>query len=289
MLRSLSIPGVRRLAALYATADLLEWFGSIALMLLVYENTGSALGAGAMLVCKQIVPGLLATAAGRLLDRYPSERIVGVGFLLQAAAVLAIGSLGYGPALYALAIGSGLGGTLTRASFRTTIAKSLAGDERRLTTALINATMGTISLLGPAIAAGLATATSPQDVLLGAGVAGLALGAFTLLGPATTLGDGSMVEPTQQDGGLDTEPAPPVPVAAAASTPLLLPLPVLFAITAAITTGFAMDEPSLLPYSEQSLGAGAGGYGAILSFWGVGIVVGSFSFGRIMGRSMLSE
>ncbi len=355
MLSSLSIPGVRRLTALYATAELIDWCGSIALMLLVYGHTGSALSAGGMLVCKQIVPGLLTPLTGRLLDRAPTVRVVALGFAIQASAILAVSAFGYGPILFALAIGSGLGGTLTRASFRATVARTLAGDARRAANALLNATMGFVSLIGPGIGAVLVTATSPQTGLAATGAVGLAAAAVALISSRSAIGvpapatattvaaaaparasAGSRLSasgsgprthsigppapgttaprapsalpsaglhlahgPTTPTPRPRTESIGPpsatganLPALASTSEPqavsaLPLPLPLLLAFTAVICTGLAMDEPSLLPYSEQSLHAGAGGYGAILSFWGFGIIVGSLAFSRMLHIPML--
>lgn len=285
MLRSLSIPGVRRLTGLYGVADLLEWCGAVALMLLVFEHTGSALAAGGMLICKQILPAAFSPFTGRLLDRAPTVRMVALGFWLQAAAFLAVGAVGYGPALFVLAAASGLGGTLVRASFRATIARSYAGEERRSANALVNATMGIMSLIGPGFAAAFATAASPQTALAITGAAGLLAGgaaAFTS-GPQPQTAKGSAAEGEPVDLH-DTE----VPDRHGAPKPLPLPLWVLLSFTAVIAVGLAMDEPSLLPYAERSLGAGAGAYGAILSFWGVGIIVGSIGFGRLLHVPMLT-
>lgn len=289
MLRALKVEAFRRLAALYPVDGLLDWASSIALMVLVFDQTGSALATGALLVFKQIVPGLLTPVAGRRLDAVPIGRAVGIAMLLRAAAVGAAAAAGEGIALYVLALVAGLGGTLSRATFRAGVARMLDGDDRRAGNALLNTAMGLVSLGGPA-AAGLAlTVVSPIELLQATAVVGVVAGlaAFVVVpsvGAAAADAEGaepraSATAPSAEDAheaeAWSRSPAPVVPVT------------VMLALATVIFTAFAMDEPSLLPYATESLGDGVGAYGAILSLWGLGIIVGSVLFARMLDRSMV--
>ena len=197
------------------------------------------------------------------------------------------------PDIMSVFIGAGLGGTLPRASCRATLARSLSGDARRAANALLNATMGLISLVGPGVGAVLATATSPQTALAATGAAGVLAAAFALAASRHPLGLAPAGSAAAKPGAAaaadaqvdDHTVAPP---GERAPDPLPLPLPLLLALTAVISTGLAMDEPALLPYSEQSLDAGPGGYGAILSCWGLGIIVGSLAFSRVLHGRMIA-
>lgn len=282
MFRALKVAAFRRLAALYPVDGLLDWASSIALMVLVFQTTGSALATGVLLVCKQVVPGLLTPLAGGRLDTVPVGRAIGAALLVRAAAVGAAAAVGHGPALYALAFVAGLGGTLSRATFRAGVARMLDGELRRSGNALLNTAMGLVSLGGPA-AAGLAlTVVSPAELLQITAVAGLVAGAAAFV-----------VVPATRPSAPSTPDEVAAGPAAAASSPErplapVVPVTVLLALATAIFTAFAMDEPSLLPYATESLGAGVGAYGLILSLWGLGIIVGSVLFSRMLDRSMVA-
>lgn len=290
MLRALKVADFRRLAALYPVDGLLDWASSIALMVLVFERTGSALATGVLLVCKQIVPGLLTPIAGRRLDAVPIARAVGVAMVLRAAAVGAAAAVATGAGLYVLALVAGLGGTLSRAAFRAGVARMLDGDDRRAGNALLNTAMGLVSLGGPA-AAGLAlTVISPTELLqLSAAVGAVAgLAALVLVpsvdGPvAGKTADATHAADAHPNGATDGAHA----AAPARLAPSTVPVTAMLALATVIFTAFAMDEPSLLPYATESLGDGVGTYGLILSLWGLGIIVGSVLFARMLDRSMV--
>ncbi|MBJ7471760.1 MAG: MFS transporter [Solirubrobacteraceae bacterium] len=287
MLSALQVKAFRRLAALYPLDGLLEWSSSIALMVLVYDRTGSALATGALLVCKQIVPGLLTPLAGRRLDAAPIGATIAMAMLVRALAVAGAAAVGYGAPLFVLALVAGLGGTLSRAAFRTGVARTLHGEQRRSGNALLNVAMGLVSLGGPA-AAGLAlTAVSARYLLDVSAVIGLACAAAALLlAPGRTAHVGS--EPQGQPANTDAKSADDPISAPAPVTEPPLPVPVLLVLAGLVFTAFAMDEPSLLPYAEQSLGEGVGVYGAILSCWGLGIIIGSVAFSRVLDRPMIT-
>jgi predicted MFS family arabinose efflux permease len=60
----------------------------------------------------------------------------------------------------------------------------------------------------------------------------------------------------------------------------------LIAVQTAAMMGFTLVIPVEIVYAERDLGAGAAGYGALLTAWGLGIVVGGALFAR--ARSSLS-
>lgn len=281
MFRALKVAGFRRLAAFYPLDGILDWGSSIALMVLVFQTTGSALATGVMLVCKQVVPGILTPVAGRRLDAVPIGRAIGVAMLVRAGAVGAVATVGDGPAIYVLALVAGLGGTLSRATFRAGVARLLDGEDRRAGNALLNTAMGLVSLGGPA-AAGLAlTATSPTTLLQGSALIGVITGLSALVVVPTVVQDPGGTPGALQDGADDPRAAR-VPAATS-----VVPVVVLLTLATVIFTAFAMDEPSLLPYATESLAAGVGAYGLILSLWGLGIIVGSVLFSRMLDRSMV--
>ncbi len=288
MASALRVRAFRRLAALYPIDGLLEWGSSIALMVLVYRQTGSALATGALLVCKQVIPGLITPMAGRRLDGAPIGQAIAIAMFVRAAAAGAAAAIDYGPQVFALALVAGLGGTLSRASFRAGVGRTLSGELRRSGNALLNTAMGLVSLGGPA-AAGLAlTIMSPTELLQASAVVGVGCAlAASALGPER---DGLAIA-TTGDGGDSADDPLLRPLGTDREQPIVdpaLPVAVMLLLAGVLFTAFAMDEPSLLPYAEQSLGAGVGTYSSILSCWGLGIIVGSVLFGRLLDRPMIA-
>lgn len=283
MASALRVRAFRRLAALYPIDGLLEWGSSIALMVLVYRQTGSALATGGLLVCKQVIPGLLTPMAGRRLDGAPIGQAIAIAMLIRAAAAGAAAASGYGPQVFALALVAGLGGTLSRASFRAGVGRTLSGELRRSGNALLNTAMGLVSLGGPAVAGLALTVIAPTELLWATAAAG-----------AVCAVAAAAVGPGRSEVAEHNEDARSTPSSTGAATADLrvsqpaVPISVLLVLSGVIFTAFAMDEPSLLPYAEQSLGAGVGAYGAILSCWGLGIIAGSVLFGRLLDRPMIA-
>lgn len=60
MKRVLHIPGYRRLLLAYGLNELAWSVGTLALAVLVYRRTGSALGATAFFICSQVAPALVS-------------------------------------------------------------------------------------------------------------------------------------------------------------------------------------------------------------------------------------
>lgn len=264
-----------KLAFLYTTNCLVEWFGSVALMAIVYNATGTALAPTALLICKQILPGLAVAKMGEKFDGRSVRGILVVTLTGEAAALAAIALVGHSAALYLLAALAGFLGALTRIALRAEIARALGGEALRSGNALLNVAVAVTGMLGPAIAALAVAATSAQAALLiGVGtVFSLAIGAWLLL-------DAGTVSQSSSEEEAANEPL------RATSSPLSFGW--VLGLAAVGICFCTMDEPVVLPFSETVLGAGVGGYGAIYAAWGVGLGVGSLAFTRILDRSMLA-
>lgn len=279
MLRALRRRAFRWISALYAAATLLEWFGSIALMVLVYRQTDSTSVAAAMLLCKQVVPGVLMPLAGTSLDRLSVGRSLTLAFAAQAVALAAVGALGYGPLLFPIAVAAGTAGAIVRASLRTGVARSLTGTDLRAGNAVLNITLGVCGLLGPALAAVAVAAAGAGPALLGTAVLLALCGVVAISMPALAATDRSGLAAT----GEAFDDAPAVRRRAQGAVPLSW----LLALVGLVTCVFSMDDPALLAYSEHSLSAGIEGYGAIFTAWGVGVTLGSILYTRLLHWPML--
>ena len=69
MIRCLRIVAFRRLFIAYVLNELAWSVGTLALALLVYRRTGSAIGSAGFFLCSQFLPALLSPALVARLDR----------------------------------------------------------------------------------------------------------------------------------------------------------------------------------------------------------------------------
>ena len=262
------------MASVYTANTLLGWSASSAWMVLVYGETQSTTIAAAMLLCNKIAPALLVPKLGVAVDRLPFGVALG-GSLGASAAVLAVlGGLGYSLLIFPLALIAGTASTLVRGLLRTGVARTLRGDDLRSGNAFLNIVSGVAGLLGPALAA---------FVIAQAGIAAALL---VTAGLIALTGVGAALVPVGR-ATADDEAATPDTAPATRQHGSPVPLLWLLALVGAVSCIFSMDDPALLAYSEQSLGAGVGGYGAIFMAWGIGIAVGGLVFARLLHWPML--
>jgi ENTS family enterobactin (siderophore) exporter len=266
----------RTLAALYAADAFLGWFGSVALMVLVYEQTNSTAAAAGMLLCKQIAPGLILPAAGVTAERFDARLVLGSGFLVQALTLAVLAALGYGWVLFPLAVVAGTAGALVRTTLRARVAQTLAGHDFRSANASFNVIAGLAALLGPAAAAATVATVGAAQCLAATATAL----AFVAVGAALAA-PVALADVTDQLRADESSPD------ASTRPPGSVPLQGLLVLAAIMGCLFAMDEPVMLAYSEHSLGSGVAGYGALYSAWGVGAIAGTLLFTRLLAFSMV--
>lgn len=279
MLSALRIRAFRTLALLYTANAVLEWFGSVALMVVVYDATGSALVAAAMLVCKQVLPAGIVAPFGSVIDRVALRRVLGGAFAAQAAALALLAVTGYGLWVFPAALIAGASSGISRAALRTGVARTLGGADLRAGNALLNLVLGVAVPLGPAIAAAVVATTSAEAAFaIGAlGMAALATLGLCVALPSHTAHDEQLLVEDDDD---EQAPNP-------ARGRLVAPVSWLL-VLGGFTTGVSMiSEPSLLAFSRDSLAAGVAGYGALHMAWSVGITIGSVLFSRLLSWPML--
>ncbi|MBJ7459862.1 MAG: MFS transporter [Thermoleophilaceae bacterium] len=274
-LRSGAFP---RLAALYVCNSVLEWFGSVAMMVIVYEATGSAFAAALLLVAKQVIPGLAMPFVGSALDRSDLPRVLIATFAINGLVLGAIGLLGYGPLMFVLAALAGTCGAIGRASLRGAVARVLTGDAFRQGNATLNMLMGVIAPIAPALAAFVVAVSHASSALLIAAVVLLGVSPLALrLRLTSAQGDEHVEEEVEEGKHAET------PMRGSRSTPLWGVL----SLAAVITFAFSMDDPALMGFSEEALHSGVSGFGAIYTAGGIGITLGSVLFTRLIGWPML--
>lgn len=281
--RVLELAAYRRLLVAYTLNELAWSIGSLALAVLVYRRTGSAIGAAGYFLCAQFAPALIAPPTVARLDRRSMRRVLSVLYALEAVVFAALawaaGSFALVPVL-ALAVLDGVIALTARSLARAVTAAITSGAGLlREGNAVTNAAFSVCFLAGPALG-GVAVALGGTVAALLANCGLFALVALTL---ATA-------------GALPGAEAGRAPRAGRVRAALvyargerqiwaLLGLQIFALVT------FTVAVPVVVVLAEHSLHAGAGGYGALLSAWGGGAVVGSGIYARwhrMPGRDLIA-
>src|SRR4051794_39455137 len=139
--------------------------GYVALLLLAYEQIGSAWGATAVLIADLAPAMLLGPVLGGLIDR--TSR-VGCAVAAELIGALAFGGLvfAHGTApLIALALAAGLGSALLRPATCAVLPAIVSKDNLSAANGIFGAVRETGQLIGPALAGGVMMIASPHLVL----------------------------------------------------------------------------------------------------------------------------
>jgi MFS family permease len=270
----LRVAAFRRLATSYALNELGWSFGTVALAVLVFDRTGSALATAALFLSTTFVPALLAPALTARLDTLPVGRALPALYLVEAAlfGTLAL-TAPHAPlaAVLALALLDGILALVGRALTRAAVAAALkpsggleAGNR------LLNILFSVAYAAGPALAGVVvAVAGVPSSLAVTAG-----LFALMTLALATTR---SLPAAAGEDDSRWRERLRTGVAYVRAHRPVRL---VLGAHAAALSCA-AAATPVEVVYAKQSLHAGATGYGLLLAFWGIGTVLSSVALTRV--------
>jgi predicted MFS family arabinose efflux permease len=272
MRRVLELPAFRRLLVASMLNELAPSIGSVALSLLVYRRTGSALGTAAFFLCSQFGPALVSPLFVARLDQR-SARFVLTGIYALESVVFVVlawvaGRFALAPVL-ALALVDGVlaltARVLARAAW-TSVAAPVG--LMREANALINASYSVCFLVGPAIGGAI--------VAIGGTVAALLVGGgvFALIGVTIATARGlppSVADRVPSAGRLRAA------LEHARGEPVIRRL---LGLEAAGILFFTISIPVEVVFAQHSLHAGAGGYGALLSAWGGGAIAGSAIYAR---------
>lgn len=265
----------RRLAALYAINSLVGWVGDIAQLVVVYQATGSAVATAAMLLCKQLLPALFVPALAKRVEGRDVRFVIATAAAAQALMLLALVAVGYGPLLFPIVVVAGAANVLTRSVVRGEVSRGVTGLDLRSANAALNVIMGFTGPAAPLVGAVLIGLVGPAGAML---VSALA---FACVVPLSAFMPALVAQADEL-----SERHPHLPAAEAKST--LVPVAWLVVLSGVITCISAIDEPSLLAFSDDVLGSGVAGYSAIFATQAVGATLGSVLFGRLMHWRMLS-
>jgi len=271
-------PLFRRLATTYAVNELGDWMGIIALSVLVFDRTDSALATAALFLGTRFLPALLAPILVTRAERPPPRFALSVIYCGEAAAFAGLAFLADDFSLAAVIALATIDGALAlsgRSLTRAVVAALLEpAGELRAGNALLNIAFTGGAAIGPALA-GLVVAGFDVQTALLLDAASFCVVALVLV----TAGPMPRAEP--EAGRMrDRVRAGIAYIREKAALRRLL------AAQGAAFIFFAAVLPVEVVYAKETLGAGDSGYGLMLASWGVGMVLGSLVFAAVRRASL---
>jgi len=270
--RVLQIPAYRRLLAAYTLNELAFMVGSLTVAVLVYQSTGSALGAAAFFLASQFVPALLAPLAVARLEHCRPRPVLPALYWFEALVFFSLAWVaGHFSliAVLALALLDGIAALTARSLARAaTVTVTSAAGLLREGNAVANGAFSVCFMLGPAIGGAVVAAGGTSAALIADGclfgVIGLTLAtASGLPEPA----------PSRQSAHGRVRAA-----LAYAREHLVIRRLLLLQVFGVLF--FTISVPVEVVFAEHSLHAGSEGYGVLLSAWGAGAVAGAAIYAR---------
>jgi predicted MFS family arabinose efflux permease len=265
-LRPLRHAAFRRLATSYTLNELGWGFGTVALGLLVFDHTHSALATTALWLCTLLVPALIGPAATARLDRAAARRALPALYLVEAAIFAALALLASAPWLPLVLVLAAVDGTLAlvgRALTRAAVAATLkpAGLLEPGNT-LLNVSFSLCFAIGPALG-GL--------VVAGYGVsAALWVSSAIFVAMTVALGTSRSLPPAHAQAGEGWLARLRAGIGHALGNRAVRRI--LFTHAGALTCA-AMISPVEVIWAKEVIGGGDGAYGVVLSAWGAGTLV----------------
>jgi len=263
-------PLFRRLATTYAVNELGDWMGIVALSVLVFDRTDSALATAGLFLGTRFLPALLAPVLVARVEQPPPRFALPVIYCGEAAAFGALALLAGNFSLAAVIALAAVDGALAlsgRALTRAVVVRLLEPTgELRSGNAVLNVAFTGGAAIGPAIAGLVVAGFGVQSALLLDAVSFYAIACILL-----TAGPMPEVEPD----ALRLRDRLRAGAAYIRARPTLRRL---LSAQGAAFVFFAAVLPIEVIYAKQTLGAGDSGYGLLLASWGAGMVLGSLIF-----------
>jgi MFS family permease len=276
VIRCLRIVAFRRLFAAYVLNELAWSVGTLALSLLVYKRTGSAIGSAGFFLCSQFLPALLSPALVARLDRTSARAVLPILYVVEA---VLFGVLAYlvhhfvlvPVLLLALADGA-IAATARSLATAARIEILRPKDLLHEGNALASFGFSGAFMAGPVIGGAVVAAGGTLAALL----ANCGLFAVVAVFLAITALPGAKAEPGSMWSRLGSG------LAHVRSDAVLARLLIMQAIGLCV---FTITIPVEVVYAQDTLHAGASGYGLLLGVWGAGAVAGSVVYARFRRRS----
>ncbi len=275
MNRVLKIGAYRRLLAAYTLNELAFMVGSLALALLVYQRTGSALGATAFFLAAQFVPALISPLAVARLEHLPPRPVLPALYWFEALVFFALAWVATRfslPLVLALALVDGIAALTARSLARAaTVSVTQTVGLLREGNAVTNAAFSVCFMLGPAIGGAVVAAGGTSAALIAAGCL------FGLIGLTLATAKG-LPEPAPTRASAEGRVRAAIQYA---REHVVISRLLLLQVFGALF--FTISVPVEVVFAEHSLHAGSAGYGGLLSAWGAGAIAGAAIYARWRG------
>jgi MFS family permease len=267
-------PQFRRLATSYAVNELGDWMGIVALSVLVFDRTGSALATASLFFGTRFLPALLAPLLVARVERPPPRYALPTIYCGEAAAFGALALLaGDDFFLAGVIVLAAIDGTLAlagRALTRAVVATLLEpSGQLRAGNAVLNVAFTGGAAVGPGIAGLIVAGFGVQTALL--------LDAVSFYVIAVILFTAGPLPHAEPDPGKVRERVR----AGLAYIRERTTLRRLLIAQGAAFVFFAAVIPIEVIFAKETLDAGDSGYGFMLASWGGGMVLGSFVFAAV--------
>jgi MFS family permease len=266
----LRLPGFNHLASAYGINELGNWIGEIALAVLVYDQTGSPLATAALFLAMQFLPGILGQAVVARFEPVGTKLMLPALYLAEAATFVALAATVDNFSLPVIIVLAALDGTLAIAARAFTRAAAAAvlvpAGLLREGNGIINVSFTAAGAIGPALAGLVVAALGTQTALL------LDAASFVIVAATLALARSlPQVKADPEGWGFRL-------LEGMAYVGRHLILRRLMILQGLAFIFFTLVLPIEIVYAKETLDAGDAGYGALLSAWGAGMVLGSLLF-----------
>jgi MFS family permease len=288
---------LRRIIVAYTANRLGSWFGLVALSLAVFDRTHSTLAVAALLFAWQALPAFVGPALVARVEasRHRSE-LSGL-YIFEAVATASLAFLLWHfwlPAVLLLAAVDGTAALAASSLLRSEVARAArdhvedqrsrrtdsgessedaAQEAERKANAALNLALAATFVAGPVLAGVLVAAAGAPAALF------IDVGSFLICGALLV----DLHPHVEEAGGHSVRSRLLVAWRHVNETPSLRALLLVDAIALVF---FECGGPIEVTYAKATLHAGDRGFGLLLTSWGVGAVLGSFIFARLVRRSL---
>ena len=266
-------PAFRRLVLSYAVNELGDWLGIVALSVLVFEQTDSAMATTLLFIGTGFLPALLTPVVVARLERPPPRFVLPALYAAEAAAFAALALLADNFSLAGVVAVATVDGALalTAKSLTRSVSAAMLEPEGELRpgNAILNVAFTGGAAIGPVVAGAVIAAFGVQSALLLDAISFYAIG-WILLGarplPHAESEPGRLRERVRAGAGYIRSNRT---------------LRRLLTAQAVAFVFFSAVIPIEVVFAKDTLGASATGYGLLLGSWGVGMVIGSIVFAAL--------
>lgn len=260
----------RHLATGYWVNYLGDWIGEVALAVLVFDRTGSALATATLFLALRVLPALVAPLLAVFAEARSPRRVLPSIYLMEGVIFAAIALLAPRSAIPAVMVLAALDGMLSvtaRALTRSAAATGLLAENLlREGNALLSLGSVICGAAGPALGGLLVAAEGVRPALLVDAVS------FVLVAGIVATASGLRIAHDKEAGTVGRLRAVRDVVRwNRAVAGLLLGVAFVFLLG-------AIPIPVDVVFAKRTLHAGDVGYGLLLAAWGVGMTVGGVAF-----------